>query len=1453
MDLNRNIKQSPIIGLAGAGGGTASYILYGTAPGGSAYEISRSMRFDSGESTHFSKTFGSGNRKTFTWSGWLKSTQNQAGSSQYIFGTNDHIFMNRGGGEFDITDGSDISLRTERVFRDYTAWYHLVVAVDTTIASPASDRVKIYVNGTRVTDFATGYDTYPSQDFQCNLNTAVQHSLGNFGTNTSYGYDGYMADVHFVDGSQLTPDDFGELVDGNWNPKRFAGSHGSNGFYLKFDDPTSLTTLGNDSSGGGNNWTLANAQATSNNYPYYVYAGDATYNGSETSKDFYTGNGYTLFDGTIDAQVGGQNIIGSWLYFRPASAITGVTSLEVYGSYNQNIYVNGVNYAFSPAFGSSGAWITVTSPPSSITEIAVKGAVSSSAAARLRAIKINGVILKDGGTFGTDSSRDTPTVGTVDDTGVGGELIGNYCTINSNFSDLTLTEGNLKITRPSGSHRGILGTVGVSTGRWYWEMSLSRVGYMYIGVGENGHIPTTYPGAAGDPTAAIETTATGAATPYNGTIATGGSVQAAGTFAPGATVGLALDLDSFPRTLKYYNEGSLISNLTKEIQSENPLFPAFGIYTAAQGDSIKVNFGQTPFIHAAPSGHKCLNTANLPSSPVGVASTAFNIVSWSGDAEPTRTITGAGFEPDLMWTKCLNGTFPQIWIDNVRTPPLSMYSHTTDTESSATSNDSVYGQYNTFTSDGFTMIDGSNVSNPRYYTNNSGNDYIAWLWNADKAANPFGMYWQPAYYTKYIGWKLPPEGGTIAYGLATSSGTGDVYTSRFNDEWTRIQQNVTLNQTDSTNTVASGDEVTGMILVGNPGTDGDSVKFGGPGSITGSYTMEVFVKAPSFSSTMRFFSADEANQGTEYTQIRGTSGGQVQYYNGSTNYTGGTLLTNVWNHIALVRDGSSVSYYLNGKRLTTASDSSTINITNLVVGHGYGNEYFDGEIYAAKFTNGQALYSGSTYTVPTAAVTTSTSGSTPSNVTVLAATTSNIATNQGTSSHVSTTGTPGDLTVTPFGTPFILVVNTSDATWGGYHYAMGPSGADAHYSTATYPGSGASFSWAGPGYTDWDFRAEGTVIKTGGLDSTIYNQTARWSDMVTGTPYSGSYPVTNAFDGRYDTRSLPQAGTYHTFTPSSPITINSSLRVYLGYADHTAANALKVNGTDVSLLITVSGYGKQGWIDIPGVSTLTSMQWLCGGGGSEDASMALIEIDGKILVDDNITPPSLPNFPSTVVANKEAGFSVVSYIGNETSGQAYAHGLDKQPELVISKNRTASEYWMVWAQPVADHEGDQDSVIFLNVNNIAQSGGSNANYFNGASTHTVRVGSATNCNEATNPGIISYCFHSVPGYQKIGRYKGNSSASGTYVECGFRPRFIMIKCIDNAQNWIQFDTTRGEYNIKTPHLHPNLANVQVDNSDWLDITATGFKLRANLSETNGAYEYLFYAVAESPFKSARAR
>jgi len=241
-------------------------MLQAAAGAGGEYQISRSLRFNSADSAYLSRTPASAsNRKTFTISFWVK--RSALGATQYIAeggspdGATTRLMVRfLSTDTLAISNGSSNFFVSSAVYRDVSAWYHIVVAFDTPNATEAN-RYKIYVNGSQI----TGTDNYPSINADTGWNMAQAHSIGRSHIDAGSYFNGYITEFYNIDGQALTPSSFGETnaTTGVWSPIAYAGTYGTNGFYLNFSNNSGVTstTLGKDQA-GSNNWTPNNFSVT---------------------------------------------------------------------------------------------------------------------------------------------------------------------------------------------------------------------------------------------------------------------------------------------------------------------------------------------------------------------------------------------------------------------------------------------------------------------------------------------------------------------------------------------------------------------------------------------------------------------------------------------------------------------------------------------------------------------------------------------------------------------------------------------------------------------------------------------------------------------------------------------------------------------------------------------------------------------------------------------------------------------------------------------------------------------------------------------------------------------------------------------------------------------------------------------------------------------------------------
>ena len=286
-----------------------------TRPSG-GYNIARSVRLRSSATAYFNRTLTTPtNNKIWTWSSWVK--RGILSSAQVLLssdvGTSNTTWLEFGfdaADTFTITAYTADSNTTSAVFRDPSAWYHIIVAFDSTQAT-AANRCKIYVNGVQQTLTGSGFTLNAGYG----INSAQATAIGfrNWTPSGRY-FDGYLTEINFVDGQQLTPSSFGSTnaITGVWQPKAYSGTYGTNGFELNFSDNSNNTaaTIGKDYSGNGNNWTPVSISVTAGvtydsmqDVPTLTSATAANY-AVWNPLDKRSGGSTTYADGNLSSTVG---------------------------------------------------------------------------------------------------------------------------------------------------------------------------------------------------------------------------------------------------------------------------------------------------------------------------------------------------------------------------------------------------------------------------------------------------------------------------------------------------------------------------------------------------------------------------------------------------------------------------------------------------------------------------------------------------------------------------------------------------------------------------------------------------------------------------------------------------------------------------------------------------------------------------------------------------------------------------------------------------------------------------------------------------------------------------------------------------------------------------------------------------------------------------------------------
>jgi hypothetical protein len=232
--------------------------------------------------------------------------------------------------------------------------------------------------------------------------------------------------------------------------------------------------------------------------------------------------------------------------------------------------------------------------------------------------------------------------------------------------------------------------------------------------------------------------------------------------------------------------------------------------------------------------------------------------------------------------------------------------------------------------------------------------------------------------------------------------------------------------------------------------------------------------------------------------------------------------------------------------------------------------------------------------------------------------------------------------------------------------------------------------------------------------------------------------------------------------------------------------------------------------------------------------------------------PAVPNTDGTLNAqvsvNQDAGFSIVNYTGNGINLATVGHGLNKAPSFIISKNRASNASWPVYHKDGSNSGNSATDVVYLNLDNVG-----NSNNYRNVNDTTFGITNWAGINEV-NQNHIAYCWTEIEGFSKFGSYEGNAAADGPFVYCGFKPAVVIIKWADGTASWVIHDSSRTSTNPSTLALLPNSSGAELDASTLsVDFLSNGFKIRNTNASYNNASTYIFAAWAESPFQTANAK
>ena len=641
---------------------------------------------------------------TYTASIWLKlgrmrNPSVSGGVTQIIIGT-----AGTGGHGVGFSNNKLYSTHTgdesTEEFRDPSGWYHLVI----------NSTGNLYINNVEI---ATGGGLHDPN----NEEIVLGHVWPQNSQNSTYAFEGLLANYHFIDGQELTPTSFGRTNDdGVWVPKDYTGTYGTNGARLIFD---SSAGIGNDTSGNNNDYSIGGTFDTGDVvlYSSMLFSDNTTsstasdINFNSTSTSWSSNTPPTGFNGNTGDFVQSS---GTWI-FRPTTPLTNVTQVEVFctnSSPNQQLFLNSANVGGSYTHSQyntiySGAATTINNIAGNFT-----GGGNG-----FSAIRINGSTVLTDNTDNDVDFKDTPT--------------SNYATLNALAAvPTTFTEANLKHGNSGTSAwEQATPTIHLTSGKWYWEVLADGSASWGIGIADQRWDINANDNFIGGLAGSVGYNGANGNKHVDGTASSYGN-----TYTAGDIIGVALDLENnavwFSKNGTWQNsatqsevEAGTTTNAAATGLTQEIYYPV--CVNSGSGSNWKWNLGQMNFIYTKPSGYNALQTNNLPEPTIKNGKEYFETIIWDGNDVDDRAITTTEeFAPDLVWIKCrdANSTNHEVY-DTIRGAGNRILPNLVNEQDSPT------GNLKSFTTTGFTLGTSGNV-------NGTGNSYVAWCWKAGDTFTP---------------------------------------------------------------------------------------------------------------------------------------------------------------------------------------------------------------------------------------------------------------------------------------------------------------------------------------------------------------------------------------------------------------------------------------------------------------------------------------------------------------------------------------------------------------------------------------------------------------------------------------------------------------------------------------------------------------------------------------------
>ena len=979
---------------------------------------------------------------------------------------------------------------------------------------------------------------------------------------------------------------------------------------------------------------------------------------------------------------------------------------------------------------------------------------------------------------------------------------------NANFATLnpldiigtggSITSGNLQLTGGTGAWYQSRSAFALTTGKWYWEVTIVSTNVSTNGIDLGIANSTTQLAGYGQPNKWVYNNNSGGRKSLNGTSSAYGTA-----FLTNNIVGVAFDADL--GTLEFYVNGST-QGVAASTGLPNPAFPIVECYGT---DSVAINFGQRPFSYTPPSGYKSLNTFNLPEPTIPRGDKYFEQYLYTGNGgglqvgEIQKPMSLFNLDRSIRIRAAQNAYFSRLPTTNGNGQKFTISTWVKRGKLGTGWTDTIFTGRTGTNFPELDIIFSSDIIKLQAYTTGA-----ALLMNVDTV----NTYRNPAIWYHIVAafdtTQTTPADRVKVYvnGVAQTIAAGVTYPSQ--NLVLTANQTVTQYIGSSPANTAWGDlyfadyyMIDGQQLTPTSFGQFDGNNYWTPKAYTGTYGTNGFhLEFEDFSGT------------TASTIGKDTSGNSNNWTPSGINLTTPEADNEYWDSytdVPTLNDANTANYCVFDPLQFGSNELRNGNLTYVwgVASTAYkyrgtttlttGKWYFEGNIEA--FTIGNA-------------------GNTNYAFGFIA--------DSGVDTHISfgwtTNGTSMKLGYR-YDVAGVIVQNVTYNTTApvstdifGIEYDV-DNGTANFYKNGTLMGSASGLALG---------AVKPQVWRTGTSNSATVH--ANFGQRAFKYTPSTGYKKINAFNVAEVVGDV-ETPDFVWIKSRSAATGHALFNSVSGVGKYLSSNATTAETTDVNSLIQ---FNKNGFllgnaaIVNTSAATYVASAWKAG-------NTTVTNTDGSIT--------------SQVRANQIDGFSIITYTGIGSSPKTVGHGLGIAPKMVLIKDRNNAFNWRVWHTSLAATQ----VIEGLNTTSAAST---QSTFNNTVPTSTV-ISLGNNDSNLSGASYLIYCFAEIAGFSKFGSYTGNGSTDGPFIYLGFRPRWVMIKNTTTAgYNWTIFDTNRIGYNTNNYRLFPNLSNAEESTTAIIDLLSNGFKPRntdAGINVASG--NFIYAAFAENPFKYSLAR